>query len=61
MVLRDGNPVEIDADDLVTGDLVLLAAGDRVSADLRVADAQALMMDTSLLTGESPPGCGIGR
>ena len=54
-MLRDGKPVEIDAGDLVTGDLVLLAAGDRVSADLRVADAQALMMDTSLLTGESLP------
>ena len=55
IVLRDGMPVEIDAAELVTGDLVLLVAGDRVSADLRVADAQALMMDTSLLTGESLP------
>jgi calcium-translocating P-type ATPase len=55
LVLRDGVPVEIDAADLVSGDLVLLAAGDRVSADLRVTESHALLMDTSLLTGESVP------
>jgi magnesium-transporting ATPase (P-type) len=55
MVLRDGTPVEIDATELVVRDLVLLAGGDRVSADLRVTEAHALVMDTSLLTGESVP------
>ena len=55
MVLRDGVPVEVDATELVVDDLVLLAAGDRVSADLRVTEAHALVMDTSLLTGESVP------
>jgi len=55
MVLRDGLPVEIDAAELVVDDLVLLAAGDRVSADLRLTEAHALVMDTSLLTGESAP------
>ena len=55
MVLRDGAPVEIDAAELVVDDLVLLTAGDRVSADLRVTEAHALLMDTSLLTGESVP------
>ena len=55
MVLRDGATLEIDAAELVVHDLVLLAAGDRVSADLRVTEAHALLMDTSLLTGESVP------
>ena len=55
MVLRDGAALEIDAAELVVHDLVLLAAGDRVSADLRVTEAHALLMDTSLLTGESVP------
>ena len=52
-VLRDGEPVEIDAGELVVGDLVVLSAGDRVSADLRVEEAHALSFDTSTLTGES--------
>ena len=47
--------MEIDAAELVVDDLVLLAAGDRVSADLRVIESHALLMDTSLLTGESVP------
>ena len=55
MVLRDGAPVEIDAAELVVDDLVLLTAGDRMSADLRVTEAHQLVMDTSLLTGESVP------
>ena len=38
IVVRDGRPVEIDAAELVVGDLVLLVAGDRVSADLRVTE-----------------------
>jgi calcium-translocating P-type ATPase len=55
IVVRDGDAVEIDAAELVVGDLVVLSAGDRVSADLRVMRAHALRMDTSLLTGESVP------
>ncbi|MGQ0432470.1 MAG: cation-translocating P-type ATPase [Microthrixaceae bacterium] len=54
-VLRDGTPTEVDAADLVLGDVVLLSAGDRVSADLRVTEAHALVVDASLLTGESVP------
>ncbi len=52
-VLRDGDLREIDAAELVIGDLVLLRAGDRVSADLRVTEAHALSIDASMLTGES--------
>ena len=55
VVVREGEPVEIDAVELVVEDVVLLTAGDRVSADLRVIEAHALLMDTSLLTGESVP------
>jgi magnesium-transporting ATPase (P-type) len=55
IVVRDGHRVEIDAAELVVDDLVVLSAGDRVSADLRVIRAHGLRMDTSLLTGESVP------
>jgi calcium-translocating P-type ATPase len=54
-VVRDGQPIEINADELVVDDLVLLAAGDRISADLRVVEAHSLFVDTSTLTGESVP------
>jgi P-type E1-E2 ATPase len=60
-VLRDGIPVEINASDLVVDDIVLLQAGDRISADLRLFEAFALSVDTSMLTGESEPvSAGIG-
>jgi magnesium-transporting ATPase (P-type) len=54
-VIRDGRRVEIDAADLVIGDLVLLEAGARVSADLRIERAAGAMMGTAALTGESVP------
>jgi len=54
-VLRDGVPVEIPSREVVPGDVVLLAAGDRVPADLRLMEANLLEVDESLLTGESLP------
>jgi calcium-translocating P-type ATPase len=54
-VVRDGRPRTVDASELVLGDTVLLAAGDRISADITVATARALQVDTSMLTGESVP------
>jgi calcium-translocating P-type ATPase len=54
-VMRDGSPVVIDAEELVVDDLVLLEAGDRISADMRVIEAHSLSVDTSTLTGESVP------
>jgi magnesium-transporting ATPase (P-type) len=54
-VVRDGKAADIDADDLVVGDVVVLGAGDRVSADLEVVEAHGLGIDTSTLTGESVP------
>ena len=54
-VLRDAVAREIDASQLVRGDIVALASGDRVPADLRLCEAQALEVDASMLTGESTP------
>lgn len=55
LVRRDGQPLEVDAADLVPGDVVLLGPGDAVSADGTVAVAHACFVDTSTLTGESVP------
>ncbi|SDM35726.1 cation-translocating P-type ATPase [Allokutzneria albata] len=55
VVLRNGKRVEVDAADLVVDDVVLLAAGDRVSADLLLLSAAGLSVDESALTGESVP------
>ena len=55
MVLREGRRREIDAAGLVPGDLVLLASGDKVPADLRLLEARSLRVDESALTGESEP------
>jgi P-type Ca2+ transporter type 2C len=54
-VRRDGQIQEIDAADLVPGDLVLLEAGDRVPADGRLVAAPNLEVDEAALTGESHP------
>gem|GEM_PF-365990 len=54
-VLRDGLVREVPARELVPGDVVLLAPGDRVPADLRLVEATLLEVDESLLTGESLP------
>jgi P-type Ca2+ transporter type 2C len=54
-VRRDGSESVIPAEQVVTGDVVLLAAGDEVPADGRVIAASALQIDESALTGESTP------
>jgi Ca2+-transporting ATPase len=55
LVVRDGAPVRIAGRDLVVEDIVLLAEGDRVPADLCLVEASSLTIDESLLTGESVP------
>jgi Ca2+-transporting ATPase len=55
LVLRDGVQLRIDARELVPGDFVLLEAGQRVPADIRLTEANDLRCDESLLTGESLP------
>jgi Ca2+-transporting ATPase len=54
-VLRDGTEADVDAEQLVVGDVVRLAAGGQVPADGRIVAAQALEIDESALTGESTP------
>src|SRR6478672_10837189 len=54
-VRRDGTEVKVDADQVVVGDVVLLAAGDDVCADGRLLEATSLQIDESALTGESVP------
>jgi magnesium-transporting ATPase (P-type) len=54
-VLRDGRRMTLDASDLVPGDVVLLEAGDRVTADLRLLHARGLKAEEAILTGESVP------
>ncbi len=54
-VRRDGRAVEVDAEQLVPGDVVLVEAGNRVPADGRVAVAATLEIEEAALTGESLP------
>lgn len=54
-VRRDGRNLELAADELVPGDIVLLDAGDQVPADGRIMMAASLAVDESALTGESQP------
>jgi calcium-translocating P-type ATPase len=54
-VLRDGHWREIDAEQLVPGDVVGLKAGDRVPADVRIIEGHGLRIDQAALTGESVP------
>jgi Ca2+-transporting ATPase len=54
-VIRDGHPIEITAEKVVPGDLLVLARGTRIVADARVLEATRLDVDESALTGESVP------
>ncbi|MDP3229126.1 MAG: cation-transporting P-type ATPase [Acidovorax sp.] len=55
VVLRDGRQHDVDAADLVPGDVVQLASGDSLPADVRLLQARNLHIDESVLTGESVP------
>jgi magnesium-transporting ATPase (P-type) len=59
-VRRDGRRRIIEAEDVVVGDLLLLESGDRVPADATVTMANHLLVDTSMLTGESEAAA-VGR
>jgi Ca2+-transporting ATPase len=54
-VRRDGQAFEIDAEELVPGDVVLMEAGNRVPADGRICVAATLEIEEAALTGESLP------
>jgi Ca2+-transporting ATPase len=55
LVLRNGQPVEVQTAFLVPGDILLLNVGQRVPADARILEAYGLEVDESSLTGESFP------
>ncbi|HEU0025361.1 MAG TPA: cation-transporting P-type ATPase [Thermoleophilaceae bacterium] len=54
-VRRDGRPAQVGAEEVVPADILLLAAGDRVSADAELLADMQLKIDMSTLTGESRP------
>jgi P-type Ca2+ transporter type 2C len=54
-VRRDGRPQEVEAPELVPGDVILLSPGERISADAQVLSEVELRVDMSTLTGESRP------
>lgn len=55
-VWRDGRRRLVDAEDVVVDDVLLLESGDRIPADALVLSANRLLVDTSMLTGESVAG-----
>ncbi|MBM4289119.1 MAG: cation-translocating P-type ATPase [Deltaproteobacteria bacterium] len=55
VVLRDNEEMEVEARELVPGDILLIHTGDRVGADARLLEATNLMADEAILTGESTP------
>merc|ERR1719266_518932 len=55
LALRDGEKVEIKAEQLTLGDIIYVKFGDRVPADFRVLEARNFKVDNSSLTGESEP------
>jgi Ca2+-transporting ATPase len=54
-VIRDGKEKEVNSEELVPGDIVLLASGMKVPADIRLIHTIELKIDESMLTGESVP------
>jgi magnesium-transporting ATPase (P-type) len=55
LVVRQGQRTKIAAEQLVPGDIVVLQAGDKVPADLRLIGARSLLLQEAALTGESEP------
>ncbi len=55
VVRRDGKKIRVNSTELVPGDIVMLAGGDRVPADIRLLETKSLQIDESSLTGESVP------
>lgn len=54
-VLRDGKWIELDAKELVLGDIIMVEEGDKVPADCRLIETNNLKVDNASITGESEP------
>ncbi|MBN1329741.1 MAG: cation-translocating P-type ATPase [Candidatus Heimdallarchaeota archaeon] len=55
IVARDGKKIELEAEKLVSGDIIFLESGDTVAADIRIIQSYELRINESILTGESVP------
>ncbi len=55
LVIRDGKRIHIAGREVVRGDIIVISEGDRVAADATLLSSQDLLLDESLLTGESIP------
>ena len=55
LVIRDGNEIQVLSDQIVVGDIIVIKAGNRISADARLISAISLSVNESSLTGESTP------
>jgi sodium/potassium-transporting ATPase subunit alpha len=55
IAIRDGQKVNLKAEELTIGDVVEVKFGDRVPADIRIIEARQFKVDNSSLTGESEP------
>ncbi|XP_044138588.1 sodium/potassium-transporting ATPase subunit alpha-3 [Bufo gargarizans] len=55
LIIREGEKMQLNAEEVVVGDLVEIKGGDRVPADLRIISAHGCKVDNSSLTGESEP------
>lgn len=54
-VQRQGQVIKVSAEEIVPGDLLILAEGDKITADARVVEAEGLLVDNAPLTGEANP------
>ncbi|WFD34876.1 P-type Ca(2+) transporter [Malassezia cuniculi] len=60
-LIRDGDQNTVFAEELVPGDVVKFATGDRIPADIRIAESYELAIDESTLTGEALPRKKVSR
>ena len=54
-VIRDGKQIAVKSEELVTGDIIILEAGDAVPADARIIECASMKIEEAALTGESVP------
>ena len=55
LVLRGGREIQVDSSQVAVGDVIMIKAGNRIPADGRIFEAAELLVDESMLTGESVP------